>query len=144
MNVSLNIAFVSRPNYLQSVVGTHAVGFGVEEGTVRFGAAVALFAGAGFEERGVELLLLPAVTVGTAVVERTAVSISFNEVVVGPVGTRILVVGNQVGLAAEVLPVVGINAGFFVVVPAEGAPHCFEEIHVEVAVPRHQVQQLDG
>ena len=85
---------------------------------------------------GMEFLLLPAVTVLTPPLERTAFLVGHDEGATFPVRTHVSIVVENVGFAAEILPVVRVHALRFIVIFGERTPRCFEMKQVEIHIFR--------
>ena len=83
---------------------------------------------------GMILLFLPAVTLGAPVLVLASVRVRPDEVVYLPVSAQIAIIVINVGLAAEVLPVMGVDTVLLVVVLAPWAPRGFEIEHVEIGI----------
>lgn len=89
-----------------------------------------------------EDLLLPSVVASAVALERTPLLVLANEVACLPLLTYLKwVVGEQLRLPPEVLPVVSVDALRFVVLSVEGAPLSLEIEHVEFLVAGHLVNQ---
>lgn len=85
---------------------------------------------------GMILLFLPTVTLGAPVLVSASVRVRPDEVVYLPVAAQIAIIVIDMGLAAEVLPVMGVNAVLLVVVLAPWAPRSFEIEYVEIGIFR--------
>jgi len=98
----------------------------------------------GFEEVRMVLLLLPAVGEQTVVLILAALSVLVDEAVGTPLLAEVLGVVEYVGLAAVVLPVVGVYARLAVVVILTiGAPDCFEVEDIEIIIRQVLLNKLD-
>lgn len=104
------------------VIGVPALKIGVIVGTVELGTLLSLLAGVDFEVARMILLLFPPVRGRAAIVLRTPVGVSFDEIVNFPVFAKVSRVVISVGLSSEVLPVVGVDASFLVVILTPRAP----------------------
>ena len=99
-------------------------------------------AGTGLPDLWVILLLFPAVAVAAPILIRTAVMIFANEIFRRPILTRHRLIPILLWLAAEVLPVVRVDAQFFVMLKGKWAPGGLKIEHVKVSVLRHLVQDV--
>ena len=96
----------------------------------------------GLVDHGVENLLLPAVVLAAVALELAALLVLADEVAGLPRLAHLEgIVLEEVGLAAEVLPVVRVDALRLVVLGVVGAPLRLEVEHVELLVARHLVDQ---
>lgn len=112
-------------------------------GAVGLGALLTVFAGVELVVLGVVLLLLPAVALQALVLVLTAILVLVDELPGAPVRALVSGVDVELGLAAEVLPVVREDALVsLVVVLVVGTPHCLEVEHVEIRVQVEAVNQL--
>lgn len=103
--------------------------------TVRFRTGLQVFAFFEFEEVRVVLLLFPPVTILALVLVYTSFCIAHYEVVCFPVGTHFLHVTKNSWLSSIILPIMGVNADFAVmVVVSVRAPYSLEVVHVEIHV----------
>lgn len=90
----------------------------------------------------VEDLLFPSVIPTAIALQRTALLIFPNEISGLPSLTNLeRIVGEQLGLSPEVLPIVSVDALRLIVLRVEGAPLRFEVKHVELLIARHLVDQ---
>ena len=119
------------------------VGTGVVEAAVDLVVALGgVRAGHCFVDQGVVHLLFPAVGLGAVALEGAAVFVAADEVASLPLVAEFeWGVAKEVGFAAEVLPVVGVEALGFVVLVGEGAPFGFEVKHEELFILGHLVDQ---
>ena len=96
----------------------------------------------GLVDHGVENLLLPAVVLAAVALELAALLVLADEVAGLPRLAHLEgIVLEEVGLAAEALPVVRVDALRLVVLGVVGAPLRLEVEHVELLVARHLVDQ---
>lgn len=102
---------------------------------VSFGAIYAMFALLLFEETGMVFLFFPPVGEAALVLERAAVCKRSNKCVRFPIRAHFVTIRKFVGLAAVVLPVVGVKANFAVmVIFFIRTPNCFEMVQIEICV----------
>jgi hypothetical protein len=81
------------------------------------------------------LLLLPAMTRSTSILESTPIVIGEQGFLVVPVRALIFRIIKMMRFTPEVLPIVSIDALFSAMVFVAGrAPHCFEMEHIEISV----------
>lgn len=101
-------------------------------------------AGVDLVVRRMELLLLPPVAVRTPILQSATVRVRFDVLVDLPILTQIRRILVNLRFAPEVLPVVGINTHFFVMVVVPRAPLRLKIEHVELSVlGLIRVQQFD-
>ena len=87
-------------------------------------------------------LFFPAVTVGAACLVDAALVILCNEIIRKPIlADYIAVVGENVWLSSEVLPVVSVCTECFVVLLIEWAPLCFVVEQIKIQVLLHFVNE---
>jgi hypothetical protein len=95
-----------------------------------------------FVHERVEELLLPAVIAGTGGLHWAALLVLADEIAGLPLFADLKrAVGEEVGFAAEVLPVMRVDALGFVVLCVEGTPFGFEVKYVELLIARHLVHE---
>ena len=90
------------------------------------------------------LLLLPAVALLAAVFVATAIDVFSDEALCLPVLAEDGFILEFRRLPPQILPVVGVNALFLVVLKRERTPSGFEVEHVEVGVWLHPVEKVNG
>lgn len=91
------------------------------------------------------LLLLPAVARRAPVLVHAPIRVVLYVFLDLPVRTQILVVVEQIGLPSEILPIMSVDTGFFIMVLAPWAPNSLKVEHVEIRVHWvHLVEELDG
>ena len=96
----------------------------------------------GLVHKWMEHLFFPTVVASTVTLERTSILVLANEVSSLPLFADLIrIVVEELGLAAEVLPVMRINALGLVVLLIVWTPLRLEEVHVEVHVTGHLVDQ---
>lgn len=107
--------------------------------------SVPVLAGLNFKILWVELLLLPAVTVGALVLLMTTRLVGSYEVLSLPVGTQFLCIRKDLRLSPVILPIVGVDTDIsFMVIFSVGAPDSFEVEHVEVHVRFEFFNKFNG
>ena len=107
----------------------------VEVRAVSLGAINAMFALLLFEETGMVFLLFPPVGEAALVLEWAAICEGGNKCVRLPIRAHFVTIREFVGLAAVVLPVVGVKANFAVmVIFFIRTPNCFEMVQIEICV----------
>ena len=121
------------------VTGEPALKICVKVWTVELGTLLPLFTRVNFEVARMVLLLFPPVRGRAAIVLRTPIGISFDEIVDFPVFAKVSRVVINVGLSSEVLPVVGVDASLLVVILAPRTPRSLKVKHVKVRISWHFV-----
>ena len=96
------------------------------------------------EVLGVVLLLLPSVASGAAVLEFAAVFVGLGVLLGLPSLALVLAVLKEMRLAAEVLPIVGVDTNVALVVfVGKGTPNGLKMEHVKVGVTLHALENVD-
>jgi hypothetical protein len=89
------------------------------------------------------LLLFPPVTVSASVFILASIGVRPYKVFYFPILTKLFLIVVQLRFSAQVLPVVGVDTIFFVVVLAPWAPRSFEVKNVKIRIFRlHLMEQV--